>query len=133
MPESWLGEDAEIDVAVPSRLVCARCDGGGCDGCARSGALRAPDAAEARKVRLRLPAALGAAVRLVQPFGEAFPIEQLIVELRAAETPSAGVQQVAPSRALATVPRPRWTPAAAAAVAVGLGTAIAAALLGRAC
>ena len=48
VPEAWLAEGADVAVTAPARLVCARCDGGGCDGCARSGALRSPEGARLR-------------------------------------------------------------------------------------
>ena len=38
-------------ITAPARLACARCDGGGCDACARSGALRSPADAGDRVVR----------------------------------------------------------------------------------
>ena len=129
VPETWLGPEAEIELVVPARIVCARCDGGGCDGCNRSGALRTPDDLSGRTVRFHLPEDLarGAALRLVEPFGELAPIEQLIVELRLAAEPSAGVSRVvAPAAPLA-----RWRPASLAAVALAVASAIAVALLGR--
>ncbi|MBI4954871.1 MAG: hypothetical protein HY908_22810 [Myxococcales bacterium] len=41
VPESWLATPSELEIRVPARLTCARCDGGGCDACGRSGAVRA--------------------------------------------------------------------------------------------
>src|SRR5690242_3451348 len=55
VPAAWLAEGGELELRVPARLACARCDGGGCDGCARSGALRAPEPASARVVRAYVP------------------------------------------------------------------------------
>jgi hypothetical protein len=92
LPAAWLAEPCAIDVTVPPRLVCARCDGGGCDGCGRSGALRAPSDRSGRTVRVALPrAALGAALRIAEPFGPDAGIAQLYLEIREGSGPSAGV------------------------------------------
>lgn len=92
LPRAWLDEPCAIDLTVPSRLVCARCDGGGCDGCGRSGALRAPLDMAARTVHVELPrAARGVALRIVEPFGPLGGIAQLIVEVREGGAPSPGV------------------------------------------
>lgn len=137
VPVEWLREGASFDVTVPRRIACARCDGGGCDGCARSGALRAPDDADARTVRLEGPAArraeaepTGFVLRLVQPFGADHPIEQLLVEVTPADVPSPNVTRAARAgsagraRGAATLGQPLWiiaTVAIAAAFAVLLG------------
>ncbi len=46
--KAWFSGGATIDIALPRNVTCARCDGGGCDGCGRSGAisLRERDASE---------------------------------------------------------------------------------------
>lgn len=96
VPVSWATSGAGLRVAVPARVECARCDGGGCDGCARSGALRTPDDPTARTLRVELPAGSvdGIALRLVRPFGEAAAIEQLLVEVRCGERASECVARV---------------------------------------
>ena len=138
VPESWLAEGAELSLTVPARLSCARCDGGGCDGCARSGALRAPEQAEARVVRAQVPriAESAVAIRITYPFGADHGIEQLLVELRAAAQPSTMVKRIepprttrtsAPSPALARRPPSPW-PFFALVITVA---AIVAALFGR--
>jgi len=95
---AWLAEGADLEITVPARLACARCDGGGCDGCARSGVLRAPEDAARRVLRARVPALRqgreGVALRLPDPFGEDHPIGQLRVEIRAAATASDAVRRV---------------------------------------
>ena len=134
VPERWLAEGAELEVVTPARLPCARCDGGGCDGCARSGVLRAPEAASDRTLRVQLPrldGEPGVALRLTQPFGAEHPIAQLHLELRAAEQPSAGVRRLEPppaplARVEATLPPGLTWPAIAALLA--LATALAALL-----
>jgi hypothetical protein len=39
VPAEWLSEGARIELELPRMLACAGCDGGGCDGCGRSGAI----------------------------------------------------------------------------------------------
>lgn len=47
----WLLEGASVELTVPTKVRCARCEGGGCDTCGRSGAvLVAADEAERRVV-----------------------------------------------------------------------------------
>jgi hypothetical protein len=92
LPAAWLAEPCAIELTVPSRLVCALCDGGGCDSCGRSGALRAPVDRAARTVHVALPrAARGVALRIVEPFGPLGGIAQLILEVREGSEPSPGV------------------------------------------
>ncbi|WP_437333045.1 hypothetical protein [Sorangium sp. So ce394] len=110
VPAAWARDRADIEIIVPARVTCARCDGGGCDSCARSGAHRAPAEAAARTLRLRLPPDLtaGATLRLVRPFGEHAPLDQLLVELREGSAASPGVLRVGPppSDALARAAAP---------------------------
>ena len=96
--EAWAEERAFVEITTPTRVACARCEGGGCDGCGRSGALRTPEEPAARVVQVQLPARLGAgvALRLVRPFGEEASIEQLLLEIVAGPEPSAGVVRLAP-------------------------------------
>lgn len=94
VPPDWA--EGDIEIAVPHRLRCEACDGGGCDACKRSGAIAVDAPDEARKVSLRLPAGLerGALVRLVTPFGDAVDVAMLIVELRIGSAPSPHVRRV---------------------------------------
>jgi hypothetical protein len=97
VPAAWLAEGAELLVTAPARLPCARCDGGGCDACARSGALRAPESPDARVVRASIPPTpRPVALRIPHPFGPDHAIEQLLLELRAGAAPSACVTRVPP-------------------------------------
>lgn len=92
VPVEWVG--AEILIAVPTRIVCARCDGGGCDGCRRRGGHRIDGDAEARAIRVRLPRSMEGVVvlRIVRPFGHAEgAIAQLHVEARVGPGASGGV------------------------------------------
>lgn len=99
VPAAWLAEGADLVVTAPARLACARCDGGGCDACERSGALRAPSDAGDRLVRATVSpssAQRTIALRIPHPFGQAHGIEQLLLELRAAASPSPCVARVEP-------------------------------------
>src|SRR4051794_2515473 len=71
VPAEWLAAGCRIDLVAPRRLPCARCDGGGCDGCGRSGVLRAPEAEADRHLAITLPGTsnLAVALRLTDPFG----------------------------------------------------------------
>lgn len=84
---------AEIDIVLPPRVTCARCDGGGCDGCGRRGGHRLSGEPEARVVRVTLPLALegGALLRIVRPLEGEAAIHQLLVEARLAENASPSV------------------------------------------
>jgi hypothetical protein len=100
VPAAWLAEGAEVAVTAPSCLACAHCEGGGCDGCARSGAVRAPPEAGARIVRATLPSGdlRAIAVRIQHPFGAGHGIVQLLLEVRASVTPSACVTRIGAPR-----------------------------------
>jgi hypothetical protein len=134
IPEAWIG--AEILVSIPSRIVCARCDGGGCDGCSRRGGHRIQGDEHARSVRVKLPHAMDHAIvlRLVRPFGHTDgSIAQLHLETRIGPDASAGValcvlaaRDVAPPLAR-TYPTPNARHAAwliAAVLALGIVMAL---------
>ncbi len=91
VPAAWLEGGCRIEILTPRRLPCARCDGGGCDACGKSGVLRAPDDEAARRLEITLPGTQNEAValRLADPFGPGV-VDQLIVEVRVG-APSAGV------------------------------------------
>jgi hypothetical protein len=125
VPAAWLAGGVELEVTAPGRIVCARCEGGGCDGCGRSGALRGPEHEAARVISVRLPegAGRGALLRIVQPFGDDASIEQLLVQVRPGSDASIGVVKVDPAVPPAFTSRslPRaapWVIAFVAAVAV---------------
>lgn len=140
VPAAWLVDPCEIDVTLPRRLACARCDGGGCDGCGKSGALRAPDAVEARTVRVHLAPCEGdLALRLTNPFGGDAAIAQIILEIARGESASPGVTRravIAPklaakvaSKAARRRPASSWP--GAALIALAATAAILLALFGR--
>jgi len=92
VPPGWAG--AVIEVVIPARVTCARCDGGGCDGCGRRGGHRVPGDPTARLVRVRLPSEMedGVMLRILRPFGEdGAGIAQLHLEARAGAAASTGV------------------------------------------
>jgi hypothetical protein len=138
VPSSW--EGSEIDVAVPTRVACARCDGGGCDTCGRRGGHRIPGDIAERTLRVRLPQTLGEGVvlRVVDPFharpdvGADAPLEQLLLVMRRGCAASAGVTRVRVTIVPST-PMPRPMPAAklgariaaVATVAIALATLVA--------
>jgi hypothetical protein len=94
VPAAWLTDGCAIEIVAPRRLPCARCDGGGCDACGKSGVLRAPDDEAARRLEITLPATANEAValRLADPFGPGV-VDQLIVEIRVGAA-SPGVTRV---------------------------------------
>lgn len=73
-----------VEVVVPRRLVCARCEGGGCDACGRSGAIRVHLAEAERTTHFILPMEANERllVRLVRPLGDDAGLEQLTIEVR---------------------------------------------------
>lgn len=96
VPAEWFVASATLIIDAPRMLACERCSGGGCDGCGRSGALRAPDPLALRQLDLTLPSGCeeGTLVRVPRPFDDCV-IEQLIVEVRFAAAPTRGVRRVA--------------------------------------
>ena len=94
LPEAWLEAGGAIELVVPARVTCARCDGGGCDDCGRSGGLRLGGDELARTLQLALPAATHdfraarSIVRLARPLGASAELDQLWIELRPAPEPS---------------------------------------------
>lgn len=118
VPAGWAG--GVIEIAAPGRVACARCDGGGCDGCDRSGAHRTPAEPGERTLRLQLPDPLDpggvVALRLVRPFGEGAALEQLLVEVTAGAEASPGVLRIAPAAAPVETARQLRGPALAAAL-----------------
>jgi len=122
VPEAWIASGAEIAVTAPRLLSCDRCGGGGCDGCDRSGALRAPHDEGARTIVVRLPGRMpgkeALRLRLPAPFDDG-AIAQLILTVNVAPEPDERVRRLdlAPVR-----PAPSahlwWLAAIASAVAV---------------
>jgi hypothetical protein len=95
----WLVAGDTVELVAPARIVCARCEGGGCDACERSGALRLNGDVTARTIRLTLPPTTSSRVlvRLLRPLGDDAGLEQLSVEVRASSTPGASCRRVEPA------------------------------------
>lgn len=110
VPATWGG--VTVEVSIPRMLTCDRCDGGGCDSCARSGALRAPKDGDVRRITMTLPTTIAPTkIRLPTPFEDPC-IEQLFVEIRPGEL-SDSVRRLSPERALAApaaAPSPSMLP-----------------------
>ncbi len=97
VPAAWLAQGDTIDFVVPALLSCARCEGGGCDRCDRSGGLRLDGDETARRVRLVLPKRTDPGtfvVRLVRPLDDKGGLEQLVVEIGTSEVATAGCTRV---------------------------------------
>lgn len=94
MPTAWLREGARLDVAVPAKLRCDLCDGGGCDACERSGAYRV----EETTVAVTLPRVTDdvLALRVTNPFADREPT-MLVVRIAAGNEASTGVTYVGPN------------------------------------
>lgn len=101
VPRAWLAAPCTVELDVPARLPCARCDAGGCDACGRSGAYRLTQAA---RVTVHLPARAGAdafVVRVSRPL-EDEPLALLHVEVRPGDAASPNVRRAGPAAAAPT-------------------------------
>jgi hypothetical protein len=61
VPSEWLELGLSIEVTLPRLLPCARCAGGGCDGCSRKGAFEQPTSGVPGQVVVTLPTSQGGA------------------------------------------------------------------------
>lgn len=97
IPTTW--KDAKIFVELPRRLVCARCEGGGCDNCGRRGGVRLDEAHVGTQIVVPLPKELGdklgdaVEIRLPEPFGPDGPVNQLFMRVRRGMRATAGVHR----------------------------------------
>lgn len=100
VPPAWCDDTVLVEVTLPRTLPCARCEGGGCDSCGRSGALRGPKNEADRRVRVRLPQNLGdgVAMRIADPFGKGGAVAQLWIEVRPSDEPSREVRRLTPEK-----------------------------------
>jgi hypothetical protein len=85
--EAWLEAGTVLEIVVPVRLACARCEGGGCDACGKSGAIRINGGEQERSLQVTLSES-ARGLRLMRPLGADAGLDQLIVELRPAAVPS---------------------------------------------
>ncbi len=108
IPSEWLQAGGSLEIDAPLRLICARCEGGGCAGCSNSGALRVDS--EERRLDVVLSPGSDAAkrLRIEDPFGAGSTIRQVLVDL----VPSEG----------AVSPMARWTPHIHAEIALSVET-----------
>ena len=87
VPEAWLAAGTVLELVVPARLTCARCEGGGCDACGRSGAIRLRGSDDERHLHITLSGA-ARGLRLIRPLGPDAGLDRLLVELRPAAVAS---------------------------------------------
>jgi hypothetical protein len=109
VPRAWLARGDVIELVVPARLACARCEGGGCDRCNRSGALRIEGDEAARRIRVGLPKRSedGAfSIRLLQPLGDGVKLDVLVLEIVASDAPSENCARVETTEARTRSLRP---------------------------
>lgn len=96
VPAPWFERGARVQVDLPRRLVCAACEGGGCDRCGRSGAFEVPrdepleftlptGTEPGVGVRVRFPGLGAASAEATEGRG------QLVLSVRVGEQPSRGV------------------------------------------
>jgi hypothetical protein len=122
VPRTWLSEGAVVSVKPPRLLRCGRCDGGGCDLCDRSGALRTPT--DAKPIELTLPQREQGSIqmRLVDPFGDG-SIPLLLIRIDGSDRPGPNVERVADAcerRGRAPLLSPLALAVAVAAIAAAL-------------
>lgn len=80
-------------VVAPGRVPCSRCDGGGCDACNRSGAIKLDPVPARRTLIASLPPDLDSpvALRIVNPFGEGGALEVLFLHVHPSAAPDPNV------------------------------------------
>ena len=130
VPQSWFLQGATLQIQLPRLLSCARCDGGGCDACARSGAYRLPDERPLLAVTLPRVTDDVLALRVQNPVAGEVP-SLLVIRVAAGLEPSTGVTYVGPNHdvpprvgPLPQLPQvPRWV-ATALLVALAAGLAV---------
>jgi len=115
VPRAWLDGRSWIEVPLPRLLSCASCDGGGCDGCDRSGAVATrPRKTPAEVVEVQLPGQSPAVLRLPRYGGlpadhqEGLDRGLLLLVIRAGDQPSEGLRLLSPP---AAAPAPLAPPA----------------------
>jgi hypothetical protein len=113
VPEDWILTGATLEIELPRNLACAKCGGGGCDDCDRSGAvsLRGRNdpvesvevtlqsssgsddvpSSRTRRIVVRIPERGGHAPANV---GEPLPRGNLLLSVRAGPPPPRGVKKL---------------------------------------
>ena len=105
VPDGWVADGSQVEFTLPLRVTCARCDGGGCDSCDRSGAFRLSEASADRCVTLVVPPKVPSKLRLAEPLADG-TLALLQVGVRAGPEPSRGLKRIAPRRRRAAVTQP---------------------------
>lgn len=119
-----LVEGAELELELPRRLTCARCDGGGCDTCDRRGAISLRGADQPpEKLSIVLSHAASGSVRLRIPEqgakgADGVPRGDLELTLTEADAAHPGVHSRAPKPVTKT--QSTWWVWVVAVVALGL-------------
>jgi hypothetical protein len=67
VPMEWLEQGASVSIVLPRLMTCARCEGGGCDICARKGAFEVTTEGPVVVSLPRQPGATPSALRLRLP------------------------------------------------------------------
>lgn len=109
VPREWMRAGARLEVALPPKVRCDLCDGGGCDACARSGAYVLPENRAPIVITLPRTSDDVFALRLTNPFAEAEP-RMLVVRVAAGESASSGVSYVGPNHDVPTRVHPAVPP-----------------------
>jgi len=100
VPREWLARGAVIELELPRHLVCAACDGGGCDACERSGGVTLRDrGAPADLVEVTLPSTdkpEAFVIRLPErgglaPVGSGLPRGHLLLRVEPSDAADVGV------------------------------------------
>lgn len=110
---TWLERGAVIELELPRNLVCATCDGGGCDSCERSGAVTLRGRGEpADLLRVTLPGEQSEAfvIRLPErgglpPLGSGLPRGHLLLRVEPSAQADASVSLATSLPALGAIRR----------------------------
>jgi hypothetical protein len=110
VPRAWLKQGVLVELDLPRHLVCAACDGGGCDTCDRSGGVTLRDrGAPADVLELALPRAPNEeafVIRLPErgglaPAGSGLPRGHLLLRVEPSTEADASVALASRGRAAA--------------------------------
>jgi hypothetical protein len=113
VPRTWLERGAVVELELPRNLVCAVCDGGGCDACERSGAVTLRGRGEpADLLQVTLPGAHAEpfVIRLPErgglpPLGSGLPRGHLLLRVEPSAQADANVSLAASVPALGAIRR----------------------------
>src|SRR6187399_2229159 len=137
VPRAWLKQGALVELDLPRHLVCAACEGGGCDTCERSGGVTLRErGAPADVLEVALPRAKADetfVIRLPErgglaPEGSGLPRGHLLLRVEPSAEADASVSLAlrgaqAPARRIPSVP-PAWVPSRSLVLALVLGASV---------